>query len=243
MIIFKAVSSRGPVYRVRSSAVHIFNSPAFAGMEAVADVAMDRLNGQFDELKPDRFPQAALQTVKPLEAAGLRALNKAAEAARTARAAFDTASTPSDRLAATTRNVGPEVRNRFRNLTPAEQAGFINSASPVELAALLEHDGALSSLDPTLHELARERALVAFHIERAGLASSFPAVPSLNRIIAIGTDTDATNAAAEQQVTDLKQHIAAVEDDEAALQHLVRFIADVTETTPAETLERILAAN
>lgn len=91
-------------------------------------------------------------------------------------------------------------------------------------------------------DLARERALSVFHVERTALNASHPNVPTPDRLIAVGTSQRDTAAAAEMAVANYKARVEAVEADESILQHLVRFIASATDTTPGQALDRVQAA-
>jgi hypothetical protein len=193
-------------------------------------------------MKPEAIPDQVKRIAKPLLSAALKGLEAARENAREVEALKTRAMTPPPAVAEAAKLYGAEIRTNFRNLSTADQAASLQNPTALQLACILEQDGALSGAHNDILDIAREQALTVFHAERSALSAGFPNEPSLERIVAIGASETDTKAASEIAVASFNAKLQSVGADEAVLQNLVAFIATATSSTPAETLSSIMAA-
>ena len=235
--------SRGMVFNAGQAVLHV---PSDAERLAPLVPALADFIGKANEtaavVKPELLAAQLGRPIAPLLTTAKKVITAAIGNAKDVASSTANALVPPPGVADAAARFGSEVRARTRNANPGEQIAAINRASTVELAALLEADGSLSGLSPEALKIARERALKLFHIERTGISGGNPALPSINRIIAVGTDADTTDAQADAALQRHKQRIDAVETDEAVLQHLLRFVAISLAVSPAQALDKIMAA-
>ncbi|SFF96990.1 hypothetical protein SAMN05518801_104243 [Novosphingobium sp. CF614] len=234
-------TDRGPVFTANGAPVHIPNSEIMAPLVPVLDAFTRRATEVETVMKPEAAPARIAREAGPLLAASKSALNAALADARATAEADARALTPPPTIADAAKVNGPEIRAAFRQGGIGGKMGKIASASAVELAAILE-PGNLAELPPQAVELARERALPLYHIERAGLNASAPRKPSLARLLAVGPDAPAVQAEAELAGAYHRGRLDAVEANESVLQHLVGYLAAALHITADDALARVLAA-
>lgn len=238
-----SATPRGPIFSAGSVTVHVPNDATrFASLIPALEDFIGKATETAAVVRPELLSAQLARPIAPLLTAANRAIAAAIENARDVAATTARALVPPPPVADAAARFGAEVRASVRGAAPGEQFAAVNRATSVELAALLEADGALSGLSPDALSMARERALKLFHIERTGLSGSNPALPSLDRIVVIGTDTESTSAQADAALERHKQRVGAVETDEAVLQHLVGFISAALAIPPAQALDKIMAA-
>ncbi len=243
MPVTKAITDRGPVYTGFGAIVHLRNDlPFVASLEPAFDGFAAKVSELEQVMLPEALPPQITRAATSLLCASRAALAAATDEAREVETLKVRALTPPPAIAEAARAFGAEVRSNVRSLSVGEQVAFVNRATAVELAALLEANGSLSGLHDQALSIARDRALAVYHIERTGLAGSNPAVASVDRLLAVGTDNAATEAAAATAIAGFKARVAAVEASEGVLQHLIGFIAAATATQPATALAMVQAA-
>jgi hypothetical protein len=233
---------QGYIYSGAGATVHIPDDPLFAPLVPELDAFTGKANAALSIIKDEAQPAHMQRLVEPLVAMVNKVRVAATNTAREYESAKVRVLTPDAQLAEAARFVGPEVRGQVRGQGPGEQVAFALRATPLELAALLEADGALSGLHDQAMEIVREKAAIAFHISRTALAGRYPNAPSEQKIIAIGTDDAATYAAAEIALASFKARGKAIEAAEGVLQRLVAYIAAATAVSPSVALQRVLAA-
>ncbi len=238
-----ATTERGPVFSVGRVAVHVpSDTPRLAPLVPALTGFIAAANETASVVRPEILTAQLARPIAPLLSTTRKVMDAAIENAK--EVASDTAKAlmPPPAVADAAARFGAEIRATVRNARQGEQVAAVNRASAVELAALLEADGSLSGLSSQALDMARDRALKLFHIARTGLNGRNPAMPSIERIVAIGTDDDATNAQADAALARYKQRVQSVEADEAVMQRLVTFIAAALDITPAQALDKIMAA-
>lgn len=239
----KSITERGPVYADNGATVYIpTDSKTFAPLIPMLEEFVTKATEAETVMRPEAMPAQVARIAGPLLGVARKALHSATESAREVEALKVRVLTPPPAIADAARAFGGEVRGNVRTLDPGAQAAFVQQASAVELAALLEQGGGLAGLNAQMLDLARERALSVFHVERTALNASHPNVPTTKRMIAVGTSRTDTAAAAEIAVANYKARVEAVEADESVLQHLIGFISASTATTPAQALAHVQAA-
>lgn len=213
-------------------------------IHAAAPLA-DGLNADERTFQPEALATARERRMAPFIGAAGIALSAATAEAREAQAAWKMGITPPPAVADDALHQGREIRDQFRAVDgPRDRHQFIAAASPAALAALLASDGGLAGLTPDELEQVKERALPIFHALRTGAAGSNPKRPSLaNGLIVSGVDEVAVGAQAEAAVERFKERMQAVENDEAALRSIVKFIAAVLDIAPEAALERVMEAS
>ena len=239
----KSDSERGPIYSANGAMLHVpVDRVAFAPLIPALEEFNERATEAESVMKPEALPPHLTRIAEPLFKAANRVLAAATNNAREVEGLKARALTPPPAIADAAKLYGSEVRGIVRTMTTADQATFVQRASAVELAALLEQGGNLVALDTQILDVAHARAISVFHIERSALSAAHPAQPSLDRIIALGIDRTATNAAAEIAIASYKARVEAVELDEAVAAHLVGYLASATATTPSQALASVMAA-
>lgn len=134
-----------------------------------------------------------------------------------------------------------EIRAIARSLDRSGKTAFVINATPVELAALMT-PGNLADLPDEAMTLAKERALLEFHIIGSGIAGSHALQPSLARITAIGIDDDAARREGEIAIAGHKARRDRIETTEDVMQRLVAYVAAALGLSAERALDRILAA-
>jgi hypothetical protein len=231
-----AYSKNGVTVNLPSDTSH------FAHLFPVLETFIGKATEVESLMKPEAIPDQVKRIAKPLFSAALKGLEAARENARDVEALKVRALTPPPAVVASAKIFGSEVRSNFRNLSKADQAALLQKPTALQLACILEQDGALSGADSDILDIARQQALTVFHAEKSALSAGFPNEPSLDRMVAIGTSETDTKAASEIAVANFNAKLESVRNDEAVLQNLVAFIATATSSTPAETLSSIMAA-
>lgn len=143
--------------------------------------------------------------------------------------------------ASTDRSNDATYQGIYRTSDAGTQAARLARAALPELTAVaLEPD--LAGLEPELVEIARERYLVENFVEKVGLGGSYPLRPSLERIIAVGTDAVQARNAAEAVLGQHKARLERAGDYETFAGQAVSYAAAAFDLTPQEALDAILAA-
>lgn len=239
----RAPNERGIAYGKDAMTVQIpKDSATFAPVIPYLENFIIKVTEMEQVMKPEAIPAQASRIAAPLYGAVRKALDSALHNAREVEALKLRSLIPPPAVAEAAKTFGSEVRANFRSMNEADKAKFLQNPTALQLACVLEQDGALSGASPQILELAREQALSVFHTERSALAASFPKSPSLERMVATGTAETDTQAAAAIAVANFKARVQAVEEDESVLQHLVGFLAVATSTTPAEALANVIGA-
>lgn len=244
MTYTKSLNERGIAYGKNGVTVQLpTGSATYASVIPVMEHFIEKATHIEQVMKPEAIADQIKRIAKPLLSAALKAIEASRENAREVEALKSRAMTPPPAVAEAAKLYGAEIRTNFRNLSTADQAASLQNPTALQLACVLEQDGALSGAHNDILDIAREKALTVFHTERSALSAGFPNTPSLDEIVAIGTSETDTKAASEIAVANFNAKLESVSNDEAVLQHLVAFIATATSSTPAETLNSILAAS
>ena len=135
-----------------------------------------------------------------------------------------------------------EIRSNFSGLSKHETLKRLQSATVVELAALMDGGQQLSGMDDETWDTAVERARVIFHIEKASLASNFQLAPSTERIIVTGPDMTAAEAHAREALERYRARLDALEDAERSLQGAVTILSVITGLSRDEVIAAALEA-
>ena len=237
-------TERGNGYNINGQHFLLLSSSGItAATEPVVDDVVAVINDVESTYQPDKQVAAIDGRIGAMLSASKSAIAEATEAARDTAKATATTMTAPPTIAAAAERLGPEIRSRLAALTPAERHAALADADAVTIAAAREQEWALlpGTLDAT-REAADERAVLLYHVERSGMAGSHPAQPSVDRIIATGTDDQAVQTAARAALVRHRERIEAVEADEGAARGLVGIVAAALHITPAAALARIVGA-
>ncbi|GMN12429.1 hypothetical protein [Altererythrobacter sp. MTPC7] len=231
---------RGPVY---SYAAASFHSP-----DEMPGLGSPTLRSNFDNLVKreaelhgdyleDRIPAMRREGMGPTiyRAAG-QAIDDARDEASRAIAADLRAKEPAIEIDAAE---AVEIRSAVRSMDPGQQARFIQDATLPELIAIVG-TGNKVPMQPDMFDLAMQRYMVENHIERAAIAASNPAQPTLDRIIATGSDRAATLAEATEAVDRHKAKVAAADDYERVAQSMIAFIAAIFDQSAEQVLDSVI---
>jgi hypothetical protein len=175
---------------------------------ALASVALGNFAGnvqvtvsQFrDEVVPQNLRVAAINGLsKPfvgLQSAAIaeqQAIDKAMAVAST----VDPASSPG------AQSIRDRAVRLFEGMDIAGRAGFLQDCSMEQLAGILE-TGAIDDVPADMAAVAKERWIVARHVQRTGLQAGYQRQPGANDPLASGPDVDAALAASRASLDVLK---------------------------------------
>ena len=231
---------RGTVFSANGAYVHLpDDDPIFESVAAELGEFTGRAVEAEKVMKAEALPDHLRgHASKLLLSTARTALEAARERAREFAIADQRAMTPPKSLDLVN---APEIRAIARGLDRGGKSTFADNATPVELAAVLA-PGNLANFPDEALALARERALLEFHIIGSGIAGSHARQPSLDRITAMGVDDDAARREGEIAIAGHKARRERIEATEGVLQHLVAYVAMALDLPPERALDRILAA-
>ena len=198
MTYTKSQNERGIAFGKNGVTVQIpTGSAVFASVIPVIENFIEKATHAEEVMKPEAYPAQALRLAAPLYSAARKALENARNNARDVEALKSRAMTPPPAVAESAKVYGAEIRSNFRKMSTADQAAYLQKATALQLACILEQDGALSGAHNDILDIAREQALLVYHVEKSALSAGFPNTPSLERLVAVGTSYSDTQAAAD----------------------------------------------
>ena len=231
---------RGTVFSANGAYVHLpDDDPIFESVAAELGEFTGRAVEAEKVMKAEALPDHLRgHASKPLLSTTRTTVEAARERAREFAVADQRAMTPPKSL--DTSNAA-EIRAIARSLDRSGKTAFVINATPVELAALMT-PGNLANLPDEALAMAKDRALLEFHIIGSGIAGSHALQPSLARITAIGIDDDAARREGEIAIAGHVARRDQIEATEGVLQRLVAYVAAALGMPAERTLDRILAA-
>ena len=243
MTYTKSLNERGIAYGKNGVTVQLpTGSATYASVIPVMENFIEKATRIEQVMKPEAIADQIKRIAKPLLVATHSAIAASRDNARDVEALKSRAMTPPPAVAESAKVYGAEIRSNFRKMSTADQAAYLQKATALQLACILEQDGALSGAHNDILDIAREQALLVYHVEKSALSAGFPNTPSLERLVAVGTSYSDTQAAADIAMGNFKARLHSVADDEAILQHLVGFIATATSTSPQLALAGVMGA-
>lgn len=220
----KATTDRGNVYGVDGANVFINQSDdIMARATPVLDNATDAAQVAGATFLPDALAPALSRALAPVVGAAGGLIDAARRDAQehAERAIF--MATPVPATAEKADKFGAEIRALSRAAKPADREVKARTASATEAAALLALPEA-AGLTAEQVETLKERAMLVNHIERAGLTAGRGIRPTADRLTGVGVDHAAVEADAQAGIDAFHARATLIEEREAALQNLVRWI-------------------